>query len=379
MIKSLIVCACIIATGVADAQVSVSPLSLALSAGSWLLKDNKKAYYVTVEATADSKELALQEAFRLAIDMAVGTFVVTQTEVNKDVLIRKEFVKYSAGFIQDFQIKSESKFGKKTKLVVDVWVTESKLAEVVMTVSKAEGKFDGKKSAAIVDNNIQRLKSSDKLFDMVLNDFPSRAFFVMTRDINVSLTGRDVVVNIPTHIEWHPRYMNALSEVFEKTRQGTEPNTYEKHEWESVIRYKKPNEIFMSVASYRDKQKLDAIIIRMIDDGPILKVDIKDSNNKTIVYNCFNYTYFNGYFNAEPLMSGYYKRDSQGFLEGQFFSFGGVNAHNKRYEQADFSIYGDFKHDIVLSVKLPNKNLLENMSSAEVSVVPKSECHERKL
>jgi hypothetical protein len=264
-------------------------------------------------------------------------------------------------------------------LVVDVWVTESKLAEVVMTVSKSEGKFDGKKSAAIVENNLQRLKSSDKLFDMVLNDFPSRAFFVMTRDINVSLTGRDVVVNIPTHIEWHPRYMNALSEVFEKTKQGNEPNTYDKHIWESVIRYKKTNEIFMSVASYRDKQKLDAIINRMIDDGPILKVDIKDSNNKTIIYNCFNYTYFNGRFNAEPLMSGYYKMDSQGFLEGQFFSFGGVNAHNKKYEEADFSIYGDFKHDIVLSVKLPNKNLLENMNSAEVSVVRKSQCHERKL
>jgi hypothetical protein len=116
-----------------------SPLAIILTVGQWLIKDSQKAYYVQVESTAATAAQARAEGFKLAVSQAVGTLVVTESEVKNQQLVRNEIIQYSSGYIQDFKILSETQVGSMTRIIMDVWVTESKIADRLLNLSKADG------------------------------------------------------------------------------------------------------------------------------------------------------------------------------------------------------------------------------------------------
>jgi hypothetical protein len=358
MRKTFITCACSIAI-VASAVPSYTPLSIALSVGQWLTKDTKKVYYVQVEATADNLEAARQEALRLAVDMAVGTFVLAENEIRNDEVLRKDFIKYSSGYVENFETKNETKVGNKTRVVLDVWVSESKISSRLMGISQARNTINGSKSISIINNMVDNIDSGQKIFQAVLNDFPHRAFVLSTGNTNIKPFGDGLLIEIPVHIEWNQNYIKALYESLEQTRDGKTANRYSSgKEWASVIRYKKPGEHNESIASYRDNSKLTALTRKMIDDGAMIKVVIKDADNNSVHKQCFEYQKMNGYSNSDKT----------------FFAWGGMFNRYLNYMEADFSIRGDFKDDPVIPIRISNRNALKNMSTSEVSIVDTNQC-----
>ena len=151
MRKTFIACACSIAM-LATANPNYTPISIAITAGQWLTKETRKLYYVQVEATADNLEAARQEGLRLAVDMAVGTFVLAENEIRNGEVLRKDLIKYSAGYVERFETKSETAIGNRTRVVLDVWVSESKISSRLMGVSQARNTINGSKSISIINN-----------------------------------------------------------------------------------------------------------------------------------------------------------------------------------------------------------------------------------
>ena len=352
MRKTFVACACSIAIAVSAAP-NYTPLSIAVTAGQWLTKETRKVYYVQVEATADNLEAARQEAFRLAVDMAVGTFVLAENEIRTDEVVRKDFIKYSAGYVEDFNTKSETKVGNKTRVVLDVWVSESKISNRLMGLSQTRNTINGSKSVSIINNMVDNIDSGQKIFQAVLNDFPNRAFVLSIGNTNIKPYGEGVLIEIPVHIEWNQNYIKALYESLEQTRDGKTANRDPvRREWASVIKYND------SIASYRDNSKLMALTGKMVGDGAMLKVVIKDVMNKPLYRECFEYRKMSGTSNNDRT----------------FFAWGGMFNQYLNYMEADFSIRGDFKDDPVIPIRISNRNAIKNMSTSEVSIVETNQC-----
>jgi hypothetical protein len=358
MRKTFIACACSIAI-VVTAAPNYTPLSIAISAGQWLTKETRKVYYVQVEATADNLEAARQEAFRLAVDMAVGTFVLAENEIRNDEVLRKDFIKYSAGYVENFETKSETKIGNKTRVLLDVWVSESKISSRLLGLSQARNTINGSKSISIINNMVDNIDSGQKIFQAVLNDFPGKAFVLSTGNTNIKPFGEGVLIEIPVHIEWNQNYINALYESLEQTRDGKTANRDPvRKEWVSVIRYKKPGVYGDLIASYRDTSKITALTKKMVGDGAMIKVVIKDTMDKPLYRECFEYRKMSGISNNDK----------------SFFAWGGMFNQYLNYMEADFSIRGDFKDDPVIPIRISNRNALKNMSTSEVSIVETNQC-----
>jgi hypothetical protein len=353
------------------------PLTIALTVGQWLVKDSQKAYYVQVESTAATPAQARAEGFKLAVSQAVGTLVVAESEVKNQQLVRSEIIQYSSGYIQDFKILSETQIGSMTRVVMDVWVTESKIADRLLNVSKADGAVDGEKSAAQYQNNLNQLQSGDKLLGLVLKDFPSKAFDITVGKSVVSMPARSAQIQIPITIAWNKEYISSLTEVLEKVRQGQTGNYYRGPNWAAVIRYKNKTDWFMSIASFRDRMKLELIEANLISSQPLIKLTIKDEVGRPLFNQCFRYAGLSGAYLGEPALMIGYARDRYGNVGGQFFSYGGEFGERSNLHPADLSIYGDFKDNLSLVVELPHQIAIErlgDMSKTEIVVVNKNEC-----
>ncbi len=342
-----------------------SPISVALTVGQWLMKEEKKAYYVQVEATADSKESARNEAFRLAVEMAVGTIVVAETEIKNSEIIRKDILKHSAGYIDNFAIKSESKIGEKIHLVVDVWVGESKIADRVLTVSKADGVIDGERIAAQQKSIRLEKDNALKLIELVAKDFPMKSFDVKVGRSQSSLDGNKTVIDIPIFVRWNPKYLNSLIEVLDRTKDGNESGEsgYKKHRF--IVSYRKEGGWLTYHASYKDAEPGIILINNFVKSKPLLRVNFNDELNSPIAFNCLPLRSLSGnYFSNSKMIVGTHSLDQ---ATGQFFANNTPSAH--------FGIFGDFEGESMISIIFETvPELISKIRKIEALIVRNEEC-----
>ena len=357
--------------------ITPSPLTIALTVGQWLIKDSQKVYFVQVESTAPTPAQAREEGFRLAVRQAVGALVVAESEVKNQQLIRNDIVQYSSGYIQDFKIISESQVGSMSRVVMDVWVSDSKIADRLLNVSKADGAIDGEKSAVQFKSNLSQIESGDQLLRLVLNDFPAKAFDLKVGKSTVSMVSRGAQIQIPVNIAWNKEYIGSLTEVLEKIRQGRSGNYFGGPNWASVVRFKNKSNWSMSIASFHDRVRLGLLESSLVLSQPMIKLVIRNELSRSIYSECFRYPGLSGAYFGESVPLLGYVRDRFGNMGGQFFSYGGEFGERSNFRAADFSIFGDFKDDVVLTIELPTQiasNHLGSMSKAEVSVVRGEVC-----
>jgi hypothetical protein len=374
---AIYLCCSIAANAQPLAALVPSPLSIALSVGQWLVRDSQKVYYVQVESSAPTPAQARAEGFKLAVSQAVGTLVVAESEVKNQQLVRNEIIQYSSGYIQDFKILSEAQVGSMTRVVMDVWVTESKIADRLLNVSKADGVIEGDKSAVQYRSNLNQLQSGDRLLEIILNDFPNKAFDIKAGKSVVTMPARGIQIQIPINISWNKEYISSLTEALEKIRQGQTGNYYRGPDWAAVIRFKNQSDWFMSTASFRDRIKLDLLESNLILSKPQIKLIIRDDVGNILLGKCFQYDGLTGAYLGEPILTGYLRDPNYGNTAGQFFSYGGEFGERSNMKSADFTIFGDFRDDIVLTLGLPPQVALErlgSMNKTEITVVRNHEC-----
>ena len=108
---------------------------------------------------------------------------------------------YSGGYIQDFKIIKENKNSLSTTLLVDVWVSESKIANRLLNTSVNKGELDGGKLSAQLSTIVKDKDDAFKLLQIILNDFPSRAFEIDVDRTNFRISGKkNSTVEIPIEI-----------------------------------------------------------------------------------------------------------------------------------------------------------------------------------
>jgi len=343
-----------------------SPLSIAITIGQWAFKDQKKVYYVQVKAIGTDRDLARNAGFQLAIEQAVGTVVVSETELKGNDLTRRDFYKYSSGFIHDFKILSEEKDGEKTILLMDVWVAESAIADRVLNKSNASGKVDGERIAVQKETVVLKNSSGENIIRNVLKDYPVRAFDVSVGEPVTTLINKRVEIHIPVDVSWADSYLNALIDVIDRTKDGTSRSVRGRNGSQNiVISYRKKNGWIDYFASYQDVEKLKLLRQYLIESQPHIQLSLKDKDSNVLKTFCYGIPQLTGsYFGDARMIIG---KDIADFPKGQFVALETPYSH--------IGIYGDHEVSTKLKIRdIQDVGTLKQIDSIDATVASKLDC-----
>lgn len=261
-----------------------SPVSLVLTVGQWLMRDQEQVFFVTVQATAVNETDAREEAFRAAIAQAVGSFVMSERTARDGDLIRDEIINYSSGFVHDFEIKNRQVSRSGTTLTVDVWVKRSQIADRLLNKSRRQAEIEGGRISAQIQTWRQSREASDKVLEAVLNDYPSRAFDISIGSTRVSADPqRRVILEIPVAVSWNASYLNSLEEAVNRINQRPDCN-----EWFSKCQVRSLIEVRDSKAWFDDEKAFWLFSEHAINSRPSLLLSINDKQGQQRYQSCFS-------------------------------------------------------------------------------------------
>lgn len=271
----------------ASAASGLSNLSFAISAGRWLLKDRVEVYYLRVQGAGANQAEAREQAFRLAVAQAIGTLLVSETELRDGRIVREEIIAHSSGMIHDFNV-IETRIEAGTHLVVlDAWVAKSEIANRVLSRSKNAGRIEGERLSQQIDSFKETRKSGDNLVRAVLSDFPSRAFRVSLEKTRVVVDSeRALRLIVPVRLAWDPAWLQSLTEAAEGA--SHQPSC---HSWWSRGSRQCMNFVRLLVGSkggYFDDEIVEKIAQKeMWEDPPRLLLTIIDPDGNLLLRDCW--------------------------------------------------------------------------------------------
>lgn len=283
-----------------------SPLTIGITLAQWIFKDSKKVYYVEVTARGSSPEQARNEALRMAVERAVGSIVASESEAQNDRLVRNEIISYASGYVEDYRVVRNDFVNGQYIVSMQVWVSHSSLAKRLLNTSRSSDRVDGERAAVTVTTLQQERQTGDQLLQMVLNDFPKRAFNIDSDPPTVSMDqARNAVLGINFNLKWNYDYLESLWIALDRTSQKTNivgnvtvisgPPSRNSSRWFG----------WRGTAGFSDLFKPAQVENTLILTRPAVLLTIKDGRNVTQLNRCYrwaeldhivNYQYPNRYF-----------------------------------------------------------------------------------
>jgi hypothetical protein len=197
--------------------------SLALTVGQWVSRDSKKVYYVQVEATGSNSQVAQDAARRKAVELAVGTVVLGESESDGSRIKRNEIITYSSGMIEDYKVLSEVQVGGQTHVVMDVWVSDSKIANRLLSMGATQGStIDGEQIIKDWKRDQTKKKADEDgvaMMNRVLGDYPRMAWETkVVGSRGVTLQTGQFALELTVEFKFSEKYLEALEECIQRTR-----------------------------------------------------------------------------------------------------------------------------------------------------------------
>jgi hypothetical protein len=339
-----------IAVAQVDPGTAFSAFNALSTIGEWIFKGPKKLYQVEVESQGSSLEDAKQNGFKIAVEQAVGALVLSETEVSNQTVIRNDIIRYSSGMIEKYEIKSQSSRGSQVVLVMDVWVSDSRIADRLMTIGKADAVVAGDQIAVRERSHVNEKISGDQVITAVANDFPKRAFDVQIKNTQILRQGRDPQILVNVHLKWSKDYINSLIDALNQTKSGT-PNFF--NNYVSIVGVKRPG-IFADYfkAGFDDKEKENILQNRFIEYEPVVQVTALGTlSSDVLIRNCYG-------------------------VDGLI----GDMIETTKYGGRSLNIVGNrsFDLELVIGNKYNNSNVffnkIDQIKRFEVKMVPEREC-----
>lgn len=329
-----------------------SPLGIILTVGQWMLQDNKRVYYIRVVGEGATPEEARANGFRLAVEQAVGTIVLSETEVQNGRIKRDEIVSYASGFIDRFTIISTENQNNRVQVTMNIWVGESKIARRLLNESGGTGTIDGKRLAVQVDTLQQERRSGDQLLETVLRDFPKRAFTVQVEKTQIDFdTRRTLQIEIPWTVKWSDIYLDSLTETLRYTSQDRVSCWTT---WSRDCLAQQARQFHFNGLSFNDAGYPMALIQHMAKKNkPAIRMAVVDAHGRIIQQACQRLLFSN--IEDQPYV----------IPNRYFFTVRNNGISTDRSLRVSGSILMNFG---------TNTTALQHAERIEVNVVPESEC-----
>ena len=182
--------------------------------------------YIRVIGNGATLEQAKQNGFQVAIEIVVGSIILTDAETQNNKLVRNDILNHSSGYVGDYKIVSKIDNGSNIQLIMDVQVKSSKIANRVLNKGTVESAVEGKRLGTQYLTYRNERATGDQLLNTVLNDFPTRAFDVNVGKIDFLLDAqRNPIMSVPFTIKWSYNYLTALNEALRVTSDPDENNS----------------------------------------------------------------------------------------------------------------------------------------------------------
>ena len=203
-----------------------SPITVALQVGRWMLSADtvQEVYYIRVQSVGSTESDARKEAFRLAVDQAVGSLLVSETEVKNGNVARHDVINYSSGYVHDFEYVNIYRQNGKVTLQIDVYVSKSKIAERLTVQGQTTGELQGGRIAEAFKSIQDEHQNGDRLLKAVIGDFPHKAINVKNINVEYTNPNRQPTLNIYFELTWKSKYLTALKEALGNTMQPIHAN-----------------------------------------------------------------------------------------------------------------------------------------------------------
>lgn len=173
---------------------------------------------VVKEGCAQTKEQALDQAFRRAIEFHSGSVIVNEAQVRGDRLVKTETLDYSAGRVEKFEIRNEYRQDKKICVTAEIWVDKSRIGHRAMVHNSSEQQFSGDQHSGQINSHRQEHLRGDRLLSHVIQDYPVRAYNIAQTDYTLTIDrNRQAVLRVPYTVSWNPNFLVAVEDTFKET------------------------------------------------------------------------------------------------------------------------------------------------------------------
>jgi len=245
------------------------------------------AYALQVEGEGPTLEIALNNAFKVAIDNEVGVILDTERHLQNGEIVHNQILSYSAGYIKTYRITHHFYIRDLNlhRVTVDVTVASSRLKNFLLSRNHNPLGFNVDNIKAQIRLYKEGYTDGQKLLDNTLKYFPSEAFNVTVHDFSVVADYHNPnkhYLHVPYTISWDQKYLVALQELltlFEGDRKG---RTYVSFDEEQVyitdqMMYTKLRKVFgrndfvlLNINSLHNASSINTCVqsIRYVPDQP---------------------------------------------------------------------------------------------------------------
>lgn len=283
-----LICTAVISTS-ALAQSSVPSFllpnawSIGIALAQWMHKDTKKVFYVEVVADGTDLEDARRNAFRMAVERAVGTVVASETHVTNSRIQRDEIITYASGYVDDYQLVATNHSNGRTLVQMRVWVSHNKLANRLLNRSQADGAVEGGKISEQIGSIQYERAQGDRLLGLVMRDYPTRAFDINLRPTRVTLDAdRQAVLHVEFDLSWNRHYIDSLATAIRTISQRKDCGN-----WFGDCRATTIIGGGGAVAGMDDSSAWHLMNQEMISSRPQILIRILDAQNQVRFRQCF--------------------------------------------------------------------------------------------
>lgn len=244
---------------------------------------------IRTQGRGSTLEDAKNDAFHSAVEIKVGSAIVSEQETFNNK-VRDEIVNYSAGYVDKYNIITQSQTNNGYYVIVDVWVSSSRIQNRILGISKNPKEFDGDRIATQYQTYRYNKSNGDKLLNLILNDYPKRAYKVSLGNHQLKVdVYRNAVIEIPIEIRWNPNYIISLNESLALLQDGSN-GLLTKSPGNVITMFKDPKDLVLGTKThykFNDVILTDKIRNVIQTREPRMLVEIKNVDNKIIFAECF--------------------------------------------------------------------------------------------
>jgi hypothetical protein len=302
-------------------------------------------------------EAAKQSAFRDAIELKVGSMVLSERETANFIQTRNEILVYSAGFVDDYKIINRVDGAGTVYITMDVWVSSNKLSNRLLSTNNSIQSFDAARHLAQTTTIQREREQSGKMLREVMNDYPKRAFKLQQLPYKLSVTmDNKTRLSVGYKLSYDYNWLQSVNAAMLKFSDGTNVlnnvlNGAINKSAEAVIISKSPNAIIMGEKRhYMFTNVNNFLIFRdsfFYENELRISMKFYDSNHRIVHHTCWLPWFMGNRSNT-----------------GNFYRFIGENK---------FAVFGNSYEDASIDV-IVNKDLLKMMRHIELSVSSVKEC-----
>jgi hypothetical protein len=253
---------------------------------------------IRVHGEGATAEQAKQNGFRTAIELSVGSVVVSDRQTVNGTLNKDEILNYASGYVTDHKVIDTIPLSGKTLVIMDVWVNSSKLADRILGASTKPEEFDGGKQVSQLNSLLDTKSRGDKLLKQVMSNFPNKAFTIKGHEIEINVDGnRTSLLIIKYSMAWNYNYLMAINEamsILAPSKNSVISPTLDRMAGQAPAGYvtimaKNPKDfIFGNQWSYQmtDNSSLKLLQNILIDKEPYIMITIRNEHAVSVWRTC---------------------------------------------------------------------------------------------